>query len=127
MATFNTARVYGLRDRGAVAPGYLADLVVLDDLSNFTICEVYKSGVPLEELPKAFPHNAGGPPSDTERQYPFAAGELLQNESRVQAFPVIGIVPGQLATEKLMLPLPGEERLFRSGGRYLENCRRSAA
>jgi adenine deaminase len=34
MATINTARLYGLKDRGAIAPGYLADLVILNDLKN---------------------------------------------------------------------------------------------
>jgi adenine deaminase len=44
MATLNAAECYGLRDRGAVAPGYRADLVVVDDLSSFHVKEVYKDG-----------------------------------------------------------------------------------
>src|SRR3989344_6069083 len=43
-ASFSTAMHYGLSDRGAVAPGYLADLVVLDDLHSVKIHSVYKSG-----------------------------------------------------------------------------------
>jgi adenine deaminase len=35
--------------RGAIAPGYLADLVVVRDLSSFTISEVYKHGRPVKE------------------------------------------------------------------------------
>jgi adenine deaminase len=54
MATLNAARAYGLRGRGAVAPGCLADLVVLDDLDTVSVREVYKGGIPLEELPKTF-------------------------------------------------------------------------
>ena len=45
MATYNAARVYGLRELGAVAPGYRADLVVLDDLKNVDVGAVYKDGV----------------------------------------------------------------------------------
>jgi adenine deaminase len=45
MATLNTARLYGLKDRGAIAPGYLADLVILDDLKNVKIDMVYKNGL----------------------------------------------------------------------------------
>ena len=37
--------VYGLRELGAVAPGYRADLVVLDDLKNVDVGAVYKDGV----------------------------------------------------------------------------------
>ena len=31
MASFNAARVYGLKGVGAIAPGYKADIVLLDD------------------------------------------------------------------------------------------------
>jgi len=44
MATINTAECYNLRDIGAIAPGYDADLIVLDDLATFNIVEVFKKG-----------------------------------------------------------------------------------
>lgn len=44
MATINTAECYYLRDIGAIAPGYDADLIVLEDLNEFNIKEVYKKG-----------------------------------------------------------------------------------
>lgn len=44
MATINSAECYGLKDKGAIAPGYRADLVVVDDLDDFNILEVYKDG-----------------------------------------------------------------------------------
>ncbi len=43
-ASYNVARHYGLRRRGAVAPGYVADLVVIDDLTAFRAHAVYKGG-----------------------------------------------------------------------------------
>src|SRR6185295_1770408 len=43
-ATLIPARHYGLTDRGAVAPGYRADLVVLDDLTTFRPSLVLKAG-----------------------------------------------------------------------------------
>ena len=42
MGSFNTATYFGLKNRGAVAPGYLADLVVLDDLESVKVRSVYK-------------------------------------------------------------------------------------
>jgi adenine deaminase len=44
MATINPSRCYHLRDIGAIAPGYDADLIVFDNFENFTIESVYKKG-----------------------------------------------------------------------------------
>ncbi|HIW32990.1 MAG TPA: adenine deaminase, partial [Candidatus Paenibacillus intestinavium] len=44
MATLNAAECFGLKDRGAIAPGYIADIVVLDRIEDITISEVYKAG-----------------------------------------------------------------------------------
>jgi len=44
MATLNPAEYFGLKERGAVAPGYRADLVVLGDLQRFTVERVFKDG-----------------------------------------------------------------------------------
>ncbi len=49
MATFNAARAYNLRDKGAIAPGYVADLLLIDDLENFTIEKVFKDGVVMND------------------------------------------------------------------------------
>lgn len=43
-SSFNAARHFQLYDRGAIAPGYLADLTVVDDMKDFNVVQVYKSG-----------------------------------------------------------------------------------
>ena len=49
MATVNTAECYKLRDIGAIAPGYDADIIVLDNLEDFNIRQVYKKGILVAE------------------------------------------------------------------------------
>ena len=44
MGSYNTARHFGLRKHGAVAPGRYADLLVLPDLNDFRPRQVYRGG-----------------------------------------------------------------------------------
>lgn len=44
MGTLNTAECYKLKNKGAIAPGYIADFLILDDIYSFTINSVYKNG-----------------------------------------------------------------------------------
>jgi adenine deaminase len=44
MATINAAECFGLVDKGAIAPGYKADFILLDDLKSIAIGDVYKDG-----------------------------------------------------------------------------------
>ncbi len=43
-ASYVPARHYGLVDRGAIAPGYRADLVLVEDLEDFRVDTVIKDG-----------------------------------------------------------------------------------
>lgn len=44
MATLNTAECYNLKYKGAIAPGFIADFLILDSLEDFKINSVYKKG-----------------------------------------------------------------------------------
>lgn len=44
MATINAAECFGLSDRGAIAPGRLADIAILDNLTEFNCEEMYMEG-----------------------------------------------------------------------------------
>lgn len=48
MATIQAARCYGLKTLGAIAPGYQADFVVFDNLSELNVLEVYHKGKRIE-------------------------------------------------------------------------------
>lgn len=49
MASYNAARFYGLRDAGAVGPGFKADLLILDDLKEAVPSMVLKGGRVVDE------------------------------------------------------------------------------
>src|SRR3989441_10108138 len=44
LASYNTAQYFRLYNRGAIAPGFVADLVVLDELNLFQVESIYKDG-----------------------------------------------------------------------------------
>lgn len=44
IASLNAAECYRLYDRGGIAPGYMADLIVLEDIESFNVERVFKEG-----------------------------------------------------------------------------------
>ncbi|SDN27878.1 Adenine deaminase [Desulfonauticus submarinus] len=50
MATINPARYFGLKKYGAIAPGYYANIVILDNLKEFNIVDVYLKGKKYSSL-----------------------------------------------------------------------------
>jgi adenine deaminase len=67
-ATYTPSRRMMLHDRGAIAPGRIADFILLRDLAGFEIASVYKRGKRVEKgafsgKAGAFPGNAGAFPS----------------------------------------------------------------
>ncbi|MBW2359120.1 MAG: adenine deaminase [Deltaproteobacteria bacterium] len=67
MVTINVARYFGLRDLGGLAPGKVADMVVVDDLEGFHCHQVWAAGRPVARDAKltieisryAYPDEAG--------------------------------------------------------------------
>ena len=108
LATLNPATWHGLRDHGAVAPGYKADLLLLPDLREFVPELVLKAGNPVGEIarpevPEWVKH--------TVRVQPVSAADFalppLEGRARV-----IGVVRDQIVTEALEAepPLPDPAR-----------------
>ncbi|GAA0179649.1 adenine deaminase [Clostridium sediminicola] len=52
MGSLNACECYGLKNRGAIAPGYIADLIVIDNLKAFNILKVFKKGKVVAENSK---------------------------------------------------------------------------
>lgn len=94
-ASFSVARHYGLARTGAVAPGYAADLIVLDEVKSCAISSVLKRGVPVSELAQAAGVSTNT--KNTMRAVTPAASDLEASSGRVH---VIGVQEGRILTER---------------------------
>jgi adenine deaminase len=101
MATLSAAERFRLFDRGALAPGRLADFCVLSDTRDFAVKTTYKRGVASGNIPQQ-------PPTWNTRPFPCTAPEpdAIQLHGRGKAR-VIGIVPHQIITELLIFSVDG--------------------
>jgi len=102
MATINTASYFRQYRLGAVAPGYLANLIAFSDLSSLQIDMVFyrgrlvaKDGKPL--FPSYQP--AGKKLTTTVNVKPFDIKALKLSASE-ETEPIIEVVPGQIITRK---------------------------
>ena len=113
MATLNNAVCHGIHDKGAIAPGYLADILITDSLeilhpetiikggrlldlgalrsARATVPETVRSSLHLKKVTK------------DDLQIPLLEGQ--------QAW-VIGVVPGRIITEKIAADVQTEDGFF---------------
>ena len=101
VACHNAARYFLLNNRGAIAPGYLADFVVIDNFQDFTIEKVFKRGELMVEdgVVRDFP----APPIESyleDRARNTFHVETLTAEHFSEHRPrgIIGMVDGEITT-----------------------------
>jgi len=99
MASLHPAQWHRLSRHGAVAPGYVADLLVLGDLERFVPELVLKRGRPIEDRPRAeVPEWV----SQTVRVHPVTAADFAIPWEGGAAR-AIGLIEDQVVTESLEL------------------------
>ncbi len=108
LASYNTAQYFRLYDRGAVAPGFVADLVVLDDLDTFQVESVYKDGALVAQQGKLLVDVP--PPTLTGITGTVHLGHLRESDIHMPGKPglveIVGIEPGQITTAHLREEAP---------------------
>jgi adenine deaminase len=98
IASHNAATWHGLSDRGALAAGHRADLLLLPDLEGFVPDLVLKDGRPA---PDVAPATAPEWARRTVRVQPISSNDL-HTPSDGSPIRVIGLIPGQIVTESLV-------------------------
>lgn len=120
IATINAAKCYGLKNKGAIAPGYEANFIIVDNLENFEIEKVFIKGnlaVDGDKLLIEF--------DDEDKKQSF--GKLRVHDYDIDDFKiemnsnfanVIGINPNELITEKLTEKVKVENGIFVADDTY---------
>ena len=101
VACHHAARYFQLNDRGAVAPGYLADFVIVDNFQDFNILQVFKQGKELYNGQRVadFPAPDIAPELTRKAHDTFHLSALRAEDFAAQGpRGVIGMVPGEIVT-----------------------------
>ena len=117
MASLNAAECFGLSTKGAVAPGYEADLLLLDSIQEIEIAKVLKAGRIVAENGIAIYNESDAiePPSrltqsvqllsvsEEDLKVPIGSNEQAR---------IIGVIPNQLVTKEIIETVQTENGFF---------------
>ncbi|HJU94635.1 MAG TPA: adenine deaminase [Nitrososphaera sp.] len=127
MTSINTARYFGLKNIGAVAPGFRADFILLDELESFRISEVFLGGKRISNgYINRIKNEAGSVLNNINSS---TTSSFLQNTMHIKSIndsnmfvipanstttssrlQVIGVIPGQIITQKRTIPAKIDEK-----------------
>jgi adenine deaminase len=116
-ASWSAARGFGLRDRGLIAPGYLADILLLDDLESCAVGTVIRRGRVVTGASfegRALPP----PPAHNSIKLAPVTAQVFAAPASGPGTPVIGIIPGKIITAREYADLP-----YRDGLRHADPSR----
>ncbi|GGE85337.1 adenine deaminase [Stappia taiwanensis] len=105
-ASWSGANAFGLRDRGLVAPGWRADLVLLDDLADCRVHQVIAGGRLADATAFAARGDVAPVGLDSVHVRTITAEDFRIPAGSANEQPVIGVVPGRIITEHLTRSLP---------------------
>lgn len=104
-ASWSAANAFGLRDRGAIAPGKRADIALLSDFEDCRVAQVISGGVVIDK--DTFERRTIVPPVGLDSvKVSSVEAAKFDIPARNSEADVIGVVPGKIITEHLKRTLP---------------------
>jgi adenine deaminase len=111
-ATWSAARHFGLFDRGLVAPGQRADVVLLEDLATCRVHSVICRGAPVTPDRFRTRPDVALVGLDSVKLRPVTADTFHVPIGTGESPPVIGIRPGNILTDRLAINVSSREGAF---------------
>jgi len=113
MATINPAQYFPLPGIGVIAPGYWADLVVIEDLREVKISQVYKAGRLVAEKGKILPGVIDETKVEVENTFnlPLISAAQFRIKAQGSKAKVIETIPHQIITKKGVYEMKIEDGL----------------
>jgi adenine deaminase len=113
IASLNAAEYFGLRDLGAIAPGYRADIAVLDGMDSANVLKVFKDGklAAVDGELTARLEAATAPKSSAMRIGPIGA-KSLEIRSKSSKARVIGVIPDQIITRSMVCDVKADDGII---------------
>lgn len=118
MASYNSCRHYGLKRSGAIAPGYYADMLLVDSLESLDLNCVYYRGRSIDDFDFTAnrPNNVNKTLLNTINYAPLDANSFtMKTEGQVSC---IGIESGHLVTKHVRAVLPCENGVFTPNAKF---------
>jgi len=111
MATINPAEYFGLRDLGAIAPGYRADMIVVNDFDSFRVEKVFRAGRLIAENGEMLDMGGERRPRPLRGTVNVSWIELehFRIEAEGTRARVIELLPNQVVTKQVVHPIKTED------------------